>query len=142
MKYVVIHSFLDEQDGNYAYHEGDTFPRDGVFASDLRIKDLMNGNNPHKMPLIKIGNGIATFINKKVVEEIKEENPIDEVTEETSVDEEPSVEETPTQAEFTGEEIDKMPFMKLKSVAKKNGIPVEDRTAPDIRSDLKKELGV
>lgn len=143
MKYVVIRNFLDEQDGNHAYHEGDTFPRDGVFASDLRIKELMNGNNPQNVPLIRIGNGTATFINKKVVEEVKETTPVEQVTAkvEKSVDE-PVEEETAAQAEFTAEEIDKMPFMKLKSVARKNGIPVEERPAPDIRADLKKELGL
>ena len=141
MKYVVIHDFLDEQDSNYAYREGDTFPRDGVFASDLRIKDLMNGRNSQKMPLIRIGNGKATFINRKVVGEVKETVDVKKPTVNEVVDE-PVAEKPSVKAEFTAEDIDKMPFMKLKSVAKKNGIPVEDREAKEIRDDLKKEFGV
>lgn len=126
MKYVVIRYFRDAQDNDYPYHEGDIYPREGLTVSNLRIKDLMNGNNFQQVPLIRRDDSIGKFTNKTkepVAEAIKEEK----------------VEET---HEFTSEEIDKMPFMKLKSVARKNGVPIEDREAKDIRSDLKKELGL
>lgn len=43
---------------------------------------------------------------------------------------------------WTAEEIQKMPYMKLKSVAKKNGVDVAEKEAADIRSELIEKLGL
>lgn len=53
MSYVVIHYFTDLKDKNHAYHEGDTFPRDGVSVSEERIFELSTDRNKQKRPLIK-----------------------------------------------------------------------------------------
>lgn len=143
MYYEVIRYFRDAQDNGYVYHEGDKYPRDGHSVSAVRLKDLLSGNNFQSVPLIKRVDSIGRFVNK-VKEEPKEEvsnNLENEVVEE---EKEEVKEETKAvnKDSYTAEEIDKMPFMKLKSVAKKNGVPVEDREAKDIREDLKKEFGV
>lgn len=129
MKYEVIRYFTDAQDNEYAYHEGDIYPREGHTVSDVRIKDLLSGNNFQQIPLIK------RVLNDSVVKvtETKTETK-------TEVPKEPKVE---TQdATWTAEDIEKMPFMKLKSVAKQNGIEVEDKKAAEIRSELKEKLGI
>ena len=43
---------------------------------------------------------------------------------------------------WTVDEIQKMPFMKLKSIAKRNGVDVDDKKAEDIRSELIEKLGI
>ena len=50
--------------------------------------------------------------------------------------------EAKSDAEFSREEIEKLPFLKLKSVAKKNGIDVEEKDAKQIRAELIEKLGV
>ena len=135
--YEVIRYFKDAQDNGYAYHEGDKYPRDGFTVSEVRLKDLLSGNNFQKVALIKRVDTVAHFENK-VKEEVKEETPVVEKVEEEVKEEI----KNPNKDGFTAEDIDKMPFMKLKSVAKKNGIPTEGREAKDIRDDLKEELGV
>lgn len=131
MYYEVIRYFKDAQDNGYAYHEGDIYPREGHTVSDVRIKDLLSGNNFQKVALIKRVDQDRKFVNKTKVNE----TPTVENSEEDKA-------EIKSNGDFTAEDIDKMPFMKLKSVAKKNGIPVEDREAKEIRDDLKKEFGV
>ena len=122
MKYEVIRDFHDAQDGNYAYHEGDIFPRDGALPSEQRIKDLMNGINFQETPVIKIATEPKVVeIKAKKPKEEPEEKPVEKVT-------------------WTEEEILKMPFMKLKSIAKQNGIETKDREASDIRSELIEKL--
>lgn len=108
MKYEVIRHFTDAQDNEYAYHEGDEYPREGLSVTDARIKDLLSGNNFQRVPLIKRVEKISNA-------------PKDE-------------------AIWTAEDVDHMPFMKLKSIAKKNGVTVEDKKADEIRSELKKKL--
>lgn len=117
MKYVVTRYFTDAQDNEYAYHEGDIYPREGHTVSDARIKDLLSGNNFQRIALIKR----VEKVEKKSVED-----------------------NTVNNGEFvwTKEDIEKMPFMKLKSVAKKNGVEVEDRKADEIRSELIEKLGL
>lgn len=108
MRYEVTRYFTDAQDNNYAYHEGDTYPREGLTVSDVRIKDLLSGNNFQRIALIK---RVTDEKPKKAVEK----------TEKTV---------------WTAEEINKMPFMKLKSVAKQNDVEVEGKTAAEIREEL------
>lgn len=118
MKYEVIRYFTDAQDNEYAYHEGDMYPRDGLIPSEQRIKDLMTGNNFQKVALIQYPKG--------KMEKPKKEEPKKEVKEDKTV--------------WTAEEINKMPFMKLKSVAKQNEVEVDGRTAAEIREDLIKKI--
>ena len=116
MKYVVLRYFTDAQDNEYAYNEGDIYPRKGLTVSDARIKDLLSGNNFQRIALIK------------------------RVTEDEIAKSQPKKEEEAKEITWTEEDINKMPFMKLKSIAKKNGIEVEDRKAEEIRSDLIEKL--
>lgn len=139
MYYEVIRYFRDAQDNGHVYHEGDKYPRDGFTVSAVRLKDLLSGNNFQQVPLIKRVDSVAHFVNK-VKEEVKEEVSNDLVKE--VMDEAKEEAKAANKDGLTAEDIDKMPYMKLKSVAKKNGIPVEDREAKEIREDLKKELGV
>ena len=141
MYYEVIRYFRDAQDNGHVYHVGDKYPRDGHSVSAVRIKDLLSGNNFQEVPLIKRVDSVGHFVNKVEKEPKVADTIVDDVVPEANeeVKEEPKV---ANKDGFTAEEIDKMPFMKLKSVAKKNGVPVEDREAKDIRDDLKKEFGV
>lgn len=52
MKYEVIRYFTDAQDKDYAYHEGDIYPRDGINPTEQRINDLLSGNNFQRVALI------------------------------------------------------------------------------------------
>lgn len=124
--YRVIRFFTDAQDSEHAYFVGDTYPRKGVAPSDERIKNLLSGNNFQKVPLIEL-------VKDAVAEE--------EVIEESKVE---TKDETKAESEvtWTAEEIQKMPFMKLKSIAKKNDVEVKDREAKDIRADLIEKLGL
>lgn len=51
--YKVIHEFLDLQDNNFYYHEGDKFPREGMKATKERISELKSSDNKIGVPLIK-----------------------------------------------------------------------------------------
>ena len=112
MKYVVIRYFTDAQDNEHPYREGDIYPREGFTVSDARLKDLLSGNNFQRVPLIKRDTGMQ---KKEVVKN----------TEETV---------------WTADEIQKMPYMKLKSVAKQNGVDIEGKEASEIRAELIEKL--
>lgn len=118
MKYIVIRYFTDAQDNEYAYHEGDTYPREGLNVTEQRINDLLSGNNFQKVALIAPEHQVKKVAKPKKVVEAKEEEKVN----------------------WTEEEILKMPFMKLKSIAKQNGIETKDREASDIRSELIEKL--
>lgn len=62
--YEVIHFFTDLNDGNHAYHTGDTFPRDGVSVSDDRVKELSGNGNKLGLPLIKAVSAKAVKVEK------------------------------------------------------------------------------
>ena len=53
MMHEVIKSFVDVQDDNHIYHEGDFFPRDGVDVSEDRIAELASTSNRCGVVLIK-----------------------------------------------------------------------------------------
>ena len=50
--YKVIKSFTDQQDNNYAYYVGDTFPHNGVEVDTERIAELASDKNRLGVPLI------------------------------------------------------------------------------------------
>lgn len=54
MKCVVIKKFIDLQDNNHTYHEGDTFPREGMTASADRIHELSTTKNRRNIQLIQV----------------------------------------------------------------------------------------
>lgn len=51
--YKVIKAFTDLQDNNYAYKEGDTYPREGVSVLPSRVKELSTTANRRGEILIK-----------------------------------------------------------------------------------------
>lgn len=51
--YKVIKYFTDIQDNNFAYEEGDIYPREGMTVLPSRIKELASSNNRRGEPLIK-----------------------------------------------------------------------------------------
>lgn len=145
MKYVVTRYFKDAQDNLYVYHEGDTYPREGYTASDSRIKDLLSGNNFQRVPLIKRDKSNVKKSADKVSKPEVVTEPVVEETPETEVITETVSKDTSApnpEVTWTAEEIQKMPFMKLKSIAKKNGVEVDERKAEEIRTALKEKLGI
>lgn len=117
MQYEVIRFFTDAQDNEYSYREGDIYPRKGLTVSESRIKDLLSGNNFQRIALIKPYEKKVEKVAEKPIEDKAVESP-----------------------EFTAEDIKKMPYMKLKFVAKQNGIDVKDKEASEIRSELIEKL--
>ncbi len=118
MQYVVTRYFTDAQDNEYAYHEGDIYPREGHTVSEARLKDLLSGNNFQRIALIKRVEKVEAPKKKEVQEEVQDnENVV-----------------------WSEDEINKMPFMKLKAIAKQNGIDVEDKKASEIREELIEKL--
>ncbi len=53
MTYRVIKAFTDLQDNNHKYHTGEIFPRDGVKASESRLKELSSNRNRRHEPMIE-----------------------------------------------------------------------------------------
>ena len=51
--YKVLEYFTDLRDDKFAYHEGDTFPREGITVSDERLAELSSKNNKKGRPVIK-----------------------------------------------------------------------------------------
>ena len=52
--YKVIKHFIDLQDNDHSYNEGDIFPREGVDVSEERIKELAGSDNKQHTPLIEL----------------------------------------------------------------------------------------
>ena len=52
MAYKVIKHFTDIQDNNYAYNEGDTYPREGMSVLPSRIRELATNENRQGVALI------------------------------------------------------------------------------------------
>lgn len=53
-QYRVLEYFTDLQDENYEYHEGDTFPRDGLIVPKKRLNELAGNKNKRKRPVIEL----------------------------------------------------------------------------------------
>lgn len=51
--YKVLHSFIDLQDHEHMYHEGDTYPREGFDVLPSRIKELSTTANRRNTILIE-----------------------------------------------------------------------------------------
>lgn len=50
--YVALTTFADLQDKKHLYHEGDKFPREGLFVSKARIEELSTNRNATGKALI------------------------------------------------------------------------------------------
>ena len=53
MAYRAKVTFADLQDGKRLYHEGETFPRDGLTVSEKRLASLAGSDNRMGYPLIE-----------------------------------------------------------------------------------------
>lgn len=51
--YRVVHAFRDREDRMTYYHEGATFPRDGVSVTEERLAYLAGKQNRMQTPLIE-----------------------------------------------------------------------------------------
>lgn len=89
---------------------------------------------------VRDANQLAAFLNNGW-EEAKDNTEVKAVNEPES-ESLSEVKEPSDEVKWTKDEIDKMPFMKLKSIAKKNGIDVDDKKAAEIRAELIEKLGV
>lgn len=116
--YIVTRYFTDAQDKEYAYHEGDKYPREGLSVSEERINNLMSGNNFQKVSLIKKVDDSTPKVEKKDIKADKKD------------------------VIWSAEDIQRMPYMKLKAVAKQNDVEVKDREASEVRADLIEKLGL
>lgn len=54
MGYKVVYAFADSQDNGHVYRTGDTYPRDGLEPTDLRIADLASTSNALGFPVIEL----------------------------------------------------------------------------------------
>lgn len=89
---------------------------------------------------VRDANQLAAFLNNGW-EEVKDNTEVKAVNEPES-EALSEVKEPSDEVKWTKDEIDKMPFMKLKSIAKKSGIDVDDKKAAEIRAELIEKLGV
>ena len=51
--YKVIRPFIDSQDDNYRYNQGDIYPRNGFVVEKERINELKGDKNKSGLVLIK-----------------------------------------------------------------------------------------
>lgn len=117
MSYKVIHFFTDLQDFNHPYKVGDTFPRQGMKASEARLKELSGYDNKQGKPLI-----VMVGDSKQEVEPI-----VEKVVEN----------------EYTKTEINRMSTSDLQELATKEGIDgAEDMTGSELKKLLIEKFGL
>lgn len=73
--YKVIKHFTDLKDNNHAYHEGDTFPREGHSVTPERLEELSTDKNRRGIPVIELIEEPLPFTEEDPVEEVVEEKP-------------------------------------------------------------------
>lgn len=74
--YKVIKYFTDLQDNNHAYHEGETFPREGLTVTSKRLDELSSAINKRGVPLIEeIKDDFSQYMNPPVEAEEEEPKP-------------------------------------------------------------------
>lgn len=62
MTYEVIRYFVDLQDDNHEYREGDTYPRTGYKPTESRCEELSGYANKQHVPLIKAAEKAAESV--------------------------------------------------------------------------------
>ena len=65
MMYKVLEFFTDLQDNNYAYHVGDTFPREGLDVSEERLNELASSDNKRGKPVIEVISEAAEAVTEE-----------------------------------------------------------------------------
>jgi len=113
MDYVVTRSFTDK-DTKEHYAVGEKYPRSGSVSKE-RLAELSSDNNKRGMALIE-------KVRKK--EEVKEESK-----EEVS-------------CLVTRDEVEKMKFFAVKSLATKNGIDVDGKNAAELKAEIIEKLNL
>ena len=74
--YKVIKFFTDLQDEDHAYHEGETFPREGLTVTSKRLEELSSAINKRGVPLIEeIKDDFSQYMNPPVEAEEEEAKP-------------------------------------------------------------------
>ena len=61
----VLEFFTDLQDNNYAYHVGDTFPREGLDVSEERLNELASSDNKRGKPVIEVISEAAEAVTEE-----------------------------------------------------------------------------
>lgn len=82
--YKAIRFFTDLHDNNFAYHAGDTFPRDGLAVTADRITELSTAANKQGVPLIEEVRGA-----EETAETAAENPAVDEADKAAPVEDEP-----------------------------------------------------
>lgn len=98
-KYKVIKYFTDLQDSNFAYHVGDTYPREGKDVSPSRIAELAGSDNKRGVPLIELVKSATQKAKAETVEEKANESEV--IPEAETVEDEASEEKPKTRAKKT-----------------------------------------
>ncbi len=70
--FKVIKHFTDLQDNSFAYHVGDTYPREGFEVSPERLDELSTDKNRRGIPLIE---EIPFSEPQTLTEDVPEEKP-------------------------------------------------------------------
>lgn len=135
--YRVLRYFEDLQDGGYKYNAGDRYPRDGLSPSEGRIGELSGPSNKQGRPLIEIAEDVGDDPPARE----PENDPADSAPVSDPVTDE-AADEKKGKESLTREDIEKMPYFSLKSVASKNGISTDEKKADEIRADLIERLGL
>jgi hypothetical protein len=122
--FEVISFFTDLQDGDHRYNVGDVYPRSGLAVTEERYKELASSNNKQHRPLIR-------YVADKVAENTV---PVEE-----AVATEEAVEE---QKQYTKTDISRMNAEETKLLAAELGIEVDEKSASDLKDEIKKALNL
>ncbi len=118
--YEVIHYFTDLQDNEYPYNVGDAFPRDGLTASEARLKELSGSNNKQHKPLIKL---------------VEEELPFS--------DNDIELEEGSARKKYTKSDIQRMNKAELQELARNTGVDgADEMTGQELKEYLLSVFGL
>lgn len=112
--YKAIVEFYDLTDGGRKYSVGDEYPRAGFKVTDERIAFLLGNENKLGKPVIE-----KTGKPEKVEKSEKVEKP-----------------------ELTKEDVEKMQFFSLKSVALKNGIDPDGKKGAELKAEIIEKLNL
>ena len=115
MGYTVIEAFVDLQDNNHVYGVGDEYPRAGHDVTLSRLSELMSAKNMIGKPLVAEG------------------KPVKKKSEKTAFAPDMLV---------TREEVEKMQFFALKSLATKHGIETEGKKNAELKEEIIKKLNL
>lgn len=119
--FEVISFFTDLQDGDHRYNVGDVYPRSGLAVTEERYKELASSNNKQHRPLIK-------YVADEVAGEdaVAATVPVEEVSSE--------------QKQYTKTDISRMNAEETKLLAEELGIEVGEKSASDLKDEIKKAL--